>query len=72
VAGGHLSQHVQQIGDGGPQSIGLGFDTMLEMGIGLNSTQKLAQEYIYIYFFISNQIIIKKCKVSPGIQKVVS
>jgi hypothetical protein len=42
---------VQQIGDGGPQPIGLGFDTMLEMGIGLNSTQKLAQEYIYIYIF---------------------
>jgi hypothetical protein len=30
--GGHPSQHVQQMGDGGPQSIGPGFDTMLENG----------------------------------------
>jgi hypothetical protein len=35
VAGGHPSQHVQQMGDGGPQPIGSGSDTMLEMGLGL-------------------------------------
>jgi hypothetical protein len=35
VAGGHPSQHVQQMGDGGPQPIGPGSDTMLEMGLGL-------------------------------------
>jgi hypothetical protein len=29
VAGGHPSQHVQQMGDGGPQPIGPGSDTML-------------------------------------------
>jgi hypothetical protein len=28
VAGGYQSQQVQQMGDGGPQSIGLGSDTM--------------------------------------------
>jgi hypothetical protein len=28
VAGGHPSQHVQQMGDGGPQPIGLSSDTM--------------------------------------------
>jgi hypothetical protein len=44
VAGGHPSQHVQQMGDGGPQPIGHGFDTMLEMSFGPYSTQKLAQE----------------------------
>jgi hypothetical protein len=42
VAGGHPDQHVQQMGDGGPQPIGPGSDTMLEMGLGPNSTQKLA------------------------------
>jgi hypothetical protein len=35
VAGGHPSQHVQQMGDSGPYPIGSGFDTMLEMGLGL-------------------------------------
>jgi hypothetical protein len=35
VAGGYPSQHVQQMGDGGPQPIGLGSDTMLEMGLSL-------------------------------------
>jgi hypothetical protein len=35
VVGGHPSQHVQQMKDGGPQPIGLGSDTMLEMGLGL-------------------------------------
>jgi hypothetical protein len=35
---------VQQMGDGEPQPIGYGFDTMLEMGLEPNSTQKLAQE----------------------------
>jgi hypothetical protein len=44
VAGGHPSQHVQQMGDGGPQPIGPSSDTMLEMGLGPYSTQKLAQE----------------------------
>jgi hypothetical protein len=44
VAGGHPSQHGQQMEDSGPQPIGLGFDTMLEMGFGPYSTQKLAQE----------------------------
>jgi hypothetical protein len=41
----HLtSQHMQQMGDGGPQQIGPGFDTKLEIGLGPNLTQKLAQE----------------------------
>jgi hypothetical protein len=44
VVRGHPSQHVQQMGDGGSQLIELGSDTMLEMGIEPNSTQKLAQE----------------------------
>jgi hypothetical protein len=35
VAGGHPSQRVQQMEDGGPQPIGLSSDTMLEMGLGL-------------------------------------
>jgi hypothetical protein len=35
VAGGHPSQHVQQMGDGGPQPIRPGSDTMLELGLGL-------------------------------------
>jgi hypothetical protein len=43
VAGGHSSQHVQQMGDGGPQSIRPGSDTMFGNGFGPNSTQKLAQ-----------------------------
>jgi hypothetical protein len=30
--------------DGGPQPFGLGFDTMLEMGLKPNLTQKLTQE----------------------------
>jgi hypothetical protein len=30
VAGGHPSQHVQQMGDGGPQPIGSGSDTIKE------------------------------------------
>jgi hypothetical protein len=34
-ARGHPSQHVQQMGDGGPHPIGLDYDTMLEMGLGL-------------------------------------
>jgi hypothetical protein len=44
VAGEHPSQHVQQMSDGGPQPIGHGSDTMLKMGLGPYSTQKLAQE----------------------------
>jgi hypothetical protein len=35
VAGGHPSQHVQQMGGGGPQPIGPGSDTIKEMGLGL-------------------------------------
>ena len=38
VAGRHPSQHVQQMGDGGPQLIGPGSNTMLKMGLGPNST----------------------------------
>ena len=53
VAGGHSSQNVQQMGDGGPQLIGSGSDTMLEIGIGLNSTQKLAQELRFLLTLIN-------------------
>ena len=35
VAGGHPSQHVQQMGDGGPQPIGPGSDTMKTNGCSL-------------------------------------
>jgi hypothetical protein len=35
VEGGHPSQHMQQMGDGGLQPIGPGSDTMLEMGLSL-------------------------------------
>jgi hypothetical protein len=44
VARVHLSQHVQQMGVSGPQPIGYDFDTMLEMSLESNSTQKLVQE----------------------------
>jgi hypothetical protein len=42
VVEGHSNQYVQQIGDGGPQSVGPDFDTILEMDIRPNSTQKIA------------------------------
>jgi hypothetical protein len=41
------------MGGGGPQLIGLGFDTMLEMGLGPNSTQKLTQELRFPLIFIN-------------------
>jgi hypothetical protein len=33
VAGRHLSQHEQQMEDGGPQPIGPDYDTMVEMAV---------------------------------------
>jgi hypothetical protein len=47
------------MGDGGPQPIGPVSDTMLEMSLGPNSTQKLAQELrftlnLFFFFFKVN------------------
>ena len=53
VAGGHPSQHVQQMGNSGPQPIGLGYETILEMSLGPNSTQKLAQELRFSFTLIN-------------------
>jgi hypothetical protein len=54
VTGGHPSQHVQQIGDDGIQTIGLGSDTMLEMGLSLTQPKKLAQELRFPLIFINS------------------
>jgi hypothetical protein len=42
------------MGDGGPQPIKHGSDTMLEMGIEPNSTQKLAQELKFSLILIND------------------
>ena len=54
VVGGHPSQHVQQIGDGGPQPIELGSDIMLKMRLTPNSTQKLIQELKFLLTLINS------------------
>jgi hypothetical protein len=55
VTGGHPSQHVQQMEDSGPQPIRSGSDTMLEMGLGPNSTQKLTRELRFFLTLINGQ-----------------
>ena len=43
------------MGDGGPQPIGPGSDTKLEMGLGPNATQKLALELRFPLILINGQ-----------------